>query len=66
MSEVEEIEKAVKNLPASELRRFREWFDAFDAETWDAQIEADVASGKLDALADAAIADHDSGKTKPL
>jgi hypothetical protein len=66
MSEVEEIEKAVKNLPASELRRFREWFDAFDGETWDAQIEADGASGKLDALADAAIADHESGNTKPL
>ena len=66
MSEVEEIENAVKNLPASELRRFREWFDALDAETWDAQVEADAAAGKLDALADAAIADHERGNSKSL
>ncbi|MGN8159666.1 hypothetical protein ACS8Y6_00015 [Salinisphaera sp. RV14] len=66
MSQVEEIERAVKNLPDSELRRFREWFDAFDARKWDAQIEADASSGKLDALADAAIADHKSGHIKPL
>jgi len=66
MSQVEEIERAVKNLPASELRRFREWFDAFDAQAWDAQIEADATSGKLDALADAAVANHKSGKSKPL
>lgn len=66
MSQVKEIEQAIRNLPAPELRRFREWFDAFDAETWDAQIEADTASGKLDALADAAIADHESGNTKSL
>ncbi|MGB7756541.1 MAG: hypothetical protein WBL23_10795 [Salinisphaera sp.] len=66
MSHVEEIEKAVKNLPDSELRRFREWFDAFDAQKWDAQIEADASSGKLNALADAAIADQKNGHTKPL
>lgn len=62
MSRVEEIEEAVKNLPAAELRRFRQWFLAFDAEAWDAQIEADTESGKLDALADEAVAEHDSGK----
>ena len=66
MSRIEEIEQAVRNLPARELRQFREWFDAFDAENWDARIEADANSGKLDALADAAISDHNSGHTKPL
>lgn len=66
MSHVEEIEKAVKNLPAVELRRFRQWFASFDAETWDAQIEADATSGKLDALASVAIAEYESGNAKQL
>lgn len=30
MSTVEEIRKAVANLPPSELAAFRAWFDAFD------------------------------------
>jgi len=66
MAQVEEIEKAVKNLPASELRRFRRWFASFDAEAWDAQIEADAAAGKLDALASAAIQDYENGNAKEL
>jgi hypothetical protein len=61
MAHIEEIEKAIKNLPASELRQFRQWFAAFDAESWDAQIEADAASGKLDALAASALADYKHG-----
>lgn len=32
MAQVEEIEEAVKHLPAAELRRFRLWFASFDAE----------------------------------
>jgi len=66
MSRVEEIEEAVKNLPPSELRRFRQWFASFDSETWDAQIEADAAEGKLDALASAAIAEHERGKSSEI
>jgi hypothetical protein len=38
----------------------------FDAEAWDAQIEADSASGKLDTLGRAAIEDHSSRKSKEL
>jgi hypothetical protein len=66
MAQVEEIEKAVKSLPAKELRRFRRWFALFDAEAWDAQIEADSTSGKLDTLAHSAIEDHSSGNSKEL
>lgn len=66
MAQVEEIEEAVKNLPAAELRRFRQWFAAFDAEAWDAQIEADAASGKLDALANAAVHDYERGAAEEL
>ncbi len=66
MKTVEEVEKAVTQLPADQLRKFRAWYEKFDAETWDQQIEQDILSGKLDKLAEAAIADHKSGKSKKL
>jgi hypothetical protein len=47
-----------EDLPPRELAKFREWFMAFDAENWDKQIEADVAAGRLDALADEALREH--------
>ena len=39
-------------MSAEELAAFRAWFEQYDADQWDRQIEADVASGKLDALAE--------------
>jgi len=63
---VEDIEKAITQLPQEQLRQFRAWYDKFDSDTWDRQIEEDAAGGKLDALADAAIADHKAGKSKEL
>ena len=66
MSSVEEIERAVIELPPEDLRRFREWFAAFDEELWDRQIERDLRSGRLDALVDEARAEHRSGRTRSL
>ena len=66
MRTVQEIEKAVSRLPLEELARFREWFDEFDAKVWDKQFEADAKSGKLDKLANQAIADFRAGKYKEL
>ncbi len=65
-SNVNEVVKAVEQLPQDQLKQFRAWFQKFDSETWDEQIEKDIKAGKLDALAQAAIADHDAGKTKKL
>jgi len=48
------------------LKQFRAWYEKFDSDTWDEQIEKDSAAGKLDALANEAIADHKSGKSKEL
>ena len=39
MTTVEDIEKAVEQLAPRELARFRAWFEAFDAEQFDAAIE---------------------------
>jgi hypothetical protein len=66
MSTVEEIERAVRELPPEELALFRAWFAEFDAGVWDRQIEADVAAGRLDALAEAGEErlDRESGQRR--
>ena len=66
MTTVHEIEKAISALPSNELKQFRKWFDEFDAKEWDKQFENDVMSGKLDQIAENAIADFDKGKFKEL
>ena len=63
---VQDIEQAVAQLSKDQLAEFRAWYEKFDADVWDRQIEEDIAAGKLDALADAAIADHKAGRTKKL
>ena len=63
---IHEIEQAIAELPPSELARFRQWFEEFDAQTWDEQFEHDAKSGKLDKLANKAIADFRAGKAKEL
>lgn len=66
MRNAKAIENAVKELPSEELAKFRLWFAQFDEAAWDAQIEADAAAGKLDALATEARAEYDSGKAREL
>jgi hypothetical protein len=51
MSELEELEQRIRNLPPDELAKFRAWFVEFDQLLWDRQIESDSRSGKLDKLA---------------
>lgn len=58
------LQSAVSQLSAEKLARFRVRFDEFDAEVWDEQFEADAKSGKLDQLANQAIADFWVGKGK--
>jgi hypothetical protein len=66
MITAEEIEKAVERLPPNELARFRAWFEAFDAAQFDAAIERDAHTGKLDPMADEALAAHLAGKPREL
>ena len=66
MTKIEQLEREVSGLTPTELAQFREWFAAFDAAEWDRQFEADAKAGKLDALADAALADHRAGRSKKL
>lgn len=66
MASIQDIERAVQELPAHELAEFRQWFAQFDEDVWDAQIEADAKSGKLDALASEAQAEYHKGKAREL
>ena len=63
---VDELEKAVAQLPRDQLARFRAWFEVFDADKWDKQIEADIKAGKWDKFADEALAEHKAGLSKEL
>jgi hypothetical protein len=66
MSRVERVEEAVQALDADELAQFRAWFAEYDWAVWDQQLERDVRDGRLNDLADEALEDHGSGRTKPL
>jgi len=66
MTTAEDIEKAIEQLPPHELARFRAWFDAFDADRFDAAIERDARDGRLDAFAEEAIAAYRAGQSRDL
>jgi hypothetical protein len=64
MGDVKAIEKAIEALPPAELAEFRRWFADYDGAAWDKQLDADAASGKLDALEAEALADFRSGSRR--
>ncbi len=66
MSTVQEIEAAVRELSRHELGAFRDWFADFDAEAWDEQFKSDVQAGRLDSLAQEALADLRAGRCKDV
>lgn len=50
MTRLDELKRAVADLPEQEYDQFRCWFLERDWEKWDRQIEADAKAGKLDFL----------------
>jgi hypothetical protein len=66
MTAVEFLERAVATLSPAELAAFRRWFAEFDAEAWDAQIEADACADKLEAFAAEALAEYKAGKAREI
>ena len=66
MSTVAEIENALRALPVQDARTIADWLQDYLDEQWDRQIEQDAKSGKLDKLAEQALAQYNAGKTKPL
>lgn len=63
---IEDLEKAIAKLPPDQLAKFRDWFEAFDAARFDDKIERDAKGGRLDRLAEQALADHAQGRAREL
>jgi len=66
MTTVEEITTAIAELPPDEVARIRAWLNERSEQEWDSQIERDEREGRLNALAERALAEHKSGRTRPL
>jgi hypothetical protein len=66
MISVEVLEKQITELDNESFSKLRDWFIEFEQSRWDKQIEADSNAGKLDFLIDAALAEHQAGKTRNL
>ena len=47
MTTIIEIQEAVRALPEEEFREFSSWFDEYEEERWDRQIERDQNVGTV-------------------
>ncbi len=63
---VQEIERAITELPHDEVDRLAAWLDEYRADAWDRQIERDALAGRLDALGAQADHEFDAGRCRPL
>jgi hypothetical protein len=62
---IKELERAITELSKEDLADFRRWYQIFDADRWDEELERDVAAGKLDWLMEEAKADVAAGRVTP-
>ena len=66
MTKLEEIERAVEELPPEKLAEFRTWFEQFDAAVFDSKIERDIHAGKLYRYAAEALRALNEGRTREI
>ena len=66
MTTVEAITAAIAELPPEQVAQVQAWLNERAEADWDAQIEQDERAGRLDALADRALAEYRAGRTRPL
>ena len=64
--DVQEIENAITQLPRAQVAELATWLEQFHARLWDAQLEEDVGTGRLDSLLDETAGDLDSGRCESL
>lgn len=66
MKNVKELEKAITNLSAEDYKELRDWFERYETELWDKQLEKDVKSGKLNTFANEAIQEYKNSSCSEL
>jgi hypothetical protein len=59
---LEEIEAVIRSLDAEQFARIAERFHTLEQERWDAEMDRDASSGKLDFLISEAIEDRERGR----
>lgn len=64
MSTVEEIERAIEQLPARDVTRLAGWLLQRDNEEWDRQMNADAEAGRLDFLFKEAAVERAAGQLR--
>jgi hypothetical protein len=64
MSRVEEIERAIQELSSDEFALIAQRVHALEQERWDAEMDRDASSGKLDFLIAEALDDRKQGRLK--
>ncbi len=64
--DVREIETAITRLPIKKLIELSVWFEEYQAQVWDKQIEDDLAAGRLDAILAEVDAEYEEGLAQPL
>lgn len=66
MTSLQRIQESVAALLSEDMKVFAEWFEGLQADLWDEQIKTDAEAGRFDAMAEAALAAHKAGRTRPL
>jgi hypothetical protein len=66
MSTVGDIEEAIKALPRDDFYRLRDWVQQRYEDEWDQEFEEDAISGRLDSIAQQALAEHRAGRSTPF
>ena len=66
MSQVEELQVRIRDLPEKDFSKLREWFFQLEDELWDQQISADFKAGKFNRLIEKARAEFAQGKAREL
>lgn len=66
MNTVEAITNAISQLPPEQAEQVRLWLAERTETAWDTRIEEDERAGRLDALAQRALQEHQAGRTRQL
>ena len=66
MTQVEELQTRIRNLPSEDFSELREWFFQLEDDLWDQQISADFKAGKFDKIIQKARAEFAEGKAREL
>ncbi len=66
MTTVADIQRAVQELPEEEFSVFSSWFEQYEEDRWDRQLERDQQSGPLRSLMEQVRSDFLAGKCNRL